>query len=259
MRCASGESVDVCMRLLASGDSTMGVAGAARPGTPASLMDVADLELARAWVMAGWALALPMLAVAAWRADWSRAFENEPVHGFLGALAAMVVLWSIRGHVGGVFAFHLLGSAALALAAGAWRALAGGAVAVGLVTLLRGAPPENAAWIWLTLVALPVAVSAAVLAATERWLPPNLFIYVFAASFGGAALSMLAGGLAGFAVGVLAAGLAADVVFGEYAPFLIYLAFGEATLTGMLITLAVVYRPQWVATFDDRRYLSRDR
>jgi uncharacterized membrane protein len=28
-------------------------------------------------------------------------------------------------------------------------------------------------------------------------------------------------------------------------------------LTGMLLTLAVVYRPQWVATFDDRRYLHR--
>jgi uncharacterized membrane protein len=33
------------------------------------------------------------------------------------------------------------------------------------------------------------------------------------------------------------------------------LGVGVATLTGMLITLLVVYRPSWVATFDDRRYL----
>ena len=45
------------------------------------------------------------------------------------------------------------------------------------------------------------------------------------------------------------------MVFGEYTPYLVYLAFGEATLTGMLVTLAVVYRPQWVATFDDARYI----
>ena len=35
---------------------------------------------------------------------------------------------------------------------------------------------------------------------------------------------------------------------------LAYLALGEATLTGIALTLAVVYRPQWVATFDDARY-----
>jgi uncharacterized membrane protein len=35
------------------------------------------------------------------------------------------------------------------------------------------------------------------------------------------------------------------------------LAFGEATLTGMLMTLFVVYKPAWVGTFDDARYLRR--
>ena len=35
---------------------------------------------------------------------------------------------------------------------------------------------------------------------------------------------------------------------------LAYLALGEATLTGIALTLAVVYRPQWVATFDDAWY-----
>ena len=31
--------------------------------------------------------------------------------------------------------------------------------------------------------------------------------------------------------------------------------FPEAFVTGMLITIFVVYRPDWVATFDDERYL----
>ena len=47
----------------------------------------------------------------------------------------------------------------------------------------------------------------------------------------------------------------AAVLFGDYVPYLLYLAFAEGTLTGMVLTLAVVYRPQWVATFDDARYL----
>ena len=32
------------------------------------------------------------------------------------------------------------------------------------------------------------------------------------------------------------------------------MGFGEATLTGMLLTLLVVYRPAWVATFNDAHY-----
>jgi len=39
--------------------------------------------------------------------------------------------------------------------------------------------------------------------------------------------------------------------------YLVYLSFGEATISGMLMTLFVVYRPSWVATFDDSRYLQR--
>jgi len=35
------------------------------------------------------------------------------------------------------------------------------------------------------------------------------------------------------------------------------LAFGEATLTGMLLTLGVIYRPRWIATYDIDRYLPR--
>jgi uncharacterized circularly permuted ATP-grasp superfamily protein len=48
-----------------------------------------------------------------------------------------------------------------------------------------------------------------------------------------------------------------QIVFGEYVPYLVYLAFGEATVTGMALTLAVVYRPQWVATFDDADHRPR--
>ena len=48
----------------------------------------------------------------------------------------------------------------------------------------------------------------------------------------------------------------AGVMFGEYVPYLLFLAFGDGTLTGMALTLAVVYRPQWVATFDDAFYIA---
>jgi uncharacterized membrane protein len=219
-------------------------------------MDLSDLPLPVAWRLAGWALALPMLAAAAWRGDWSRGGENEPVHVFLGTLAALVALWSLRATAADV-AFHLLGTAGLALATGLPRALVGGAVVVAATTLLRDAPWANAALVWLTLVALPAMVVTLVLKATHRWLPPNFFVYVFGAAFAGSAVALAAGGLAGATLALAAGGRPAEAGVGDIAPVLLSLAFGEGTLTGMLVTLAVVYRPQWVATFDDRRYLGR--
>jgi uncharacterized membrane protein len=42
----------------------------------------------------------------------------------------------------------------------------------------------------------------------------------------------------------------------NYLPYYILMGWSEAISTGMAITLMVVYRPEWVATFDDRRYLN---
>lgn len=221
-------------------------------------MDIADLLMPGTWRLAGYALAVPLLLVALRRARLARLFDSEQSHLFLGIVFFLTVLWNLRGQVGSSIAFHLLGTAALTLAVRAPLALVGGAIVVALVTVVRGALWANAAWVWLSLVALPAAVVSALLAVVERWLPPNFFIYVFAVAFGGGALALAGGGLAGAVLAVHAAGQPADLVYGEFLPFLIYLAFAEGTLTGMLLTLAVVYRPAWVATFDDRRYL-RDR
>jgi uncharacterized membrane protein len=38
-------------------------------------------------------------------------------------------------------------------------------------------------------------------------------------------------------------------------PFYFLMDWAEAFATGMMVTLMVVYRPEWVATFDDARYL----
>jgi len=235
-----------------------GSAGAAVAPPPpgARPMDVADLPLPHAWTIAGWVVAVPLLAWAVLRGDWTRFRESAPTHAFLGAVFALTVLWSVRGKVGGDFAFHLLGSAGLALAAGVPRALAGGALVVAATTLIRDAPLANAALVWLTMVALPAGVARGFLAAVERMFPPNFFVYVFAGCFLGGALALGSGALAGTAIAVLGGGSAAEVMFGERAPFLLYLAFGEGTITGMILTLLVVYRPEWVATFDDRRYLT---
>lgn len=46
-----------------------------------------------------------------------------------------------------------------------------------------------------------------------------------------------------------------DYLLEEYLPYFFLISFSEAFITGMLITMMVIYKPEWVATFDDRRYL----
>ena len=188
-------------------------------------------------------------------APWTRFGESEPVHVWYGTIFALVVLWNVQATVGEGFTFHLLGVAAFTLLAGPALALVGGAVAVVVLIAVRGGLWQSAGLAFVTMVAVPVATAWLVHRVAERRLPPNFFIYVFVAAFFGAALSLAAAGIAGAAALTAGAGRPADLVFGEYVPYLLYLAFGEATLTGMVLTLAVVYRPQWVATFDDARYL----
>jgi uncharacterized membrane protein len=104
--------------------------------------------------------------------------------------------------------------------------------------------------------ALPALVSHVVRRAAEARLPANFFIYVFVVGFLGGGLAMLAtvaAVAASFALAAPSAGPQSDA----WTALALMLAFAEATLTGMLITLFVVYKPGWVGTFDDARYLRR--
>jgi uncharacterized membrane protein len=218
-------------------------------------MDLSAVPLAGTLTAAAWVVALPLLAGALIKAPWARFASSEAAHVWYGTIVALTLLWHVRAALGEGFAFHLLGAAAFALLSGGPLAMVGGAVVVALTMLTRDVPVANAALVWLIEIALPVGVVLSVLSIGERRLPPNFFVYIFVAAFFGAALAFSAAGLAGAAALVGGAGMPADIVFGEYVPYLLYLAFAEATLTGMVVTLAVVYRPRWVATFDDRRYL----
>jgi len=220
-------------------------------------MDAAVVALPAGWAAGTLLLASAILAHAAWRAPWGRFAESEAAHVWYGSIFALVLLWSVRAVVADVVVIHLLGTAGFALASGGPLALIGGACVVAIVTLVQGTPLANAPLVFLLSVALPVAVALAFLRATQRHLPPNFFVYVFAGAFLGPALAYGASGLAGAGVLVLTGSAAADVVLGDYVPYLLNLAFAEATLTGMVLTLLVVYRPNWVATFDDGRYLDR--
>jgi len=218
-------------------------------------MDLPHGLPASAYVVA-WLVLAPVLAWALLRGAWSHLGVNEQSHVFLGALVAISLLWTIGGRVGPVIHFHLLGATILYLMFGLPLAIVGMTL-VAVATNVAG----SGDWIAIAgraLVAgvLPVLVSHLVLRAAETRLPANFFVYVFVAGFLGGALAML--GTAVAVAGAIAiAQSAGDPPGDAWTVIALLLAFAEATLTGMLITLFAVYKPAWVGTFRDEIYLKR--
>jgi uncharacterized membrane protein len=171
----------------------------------------------------------------------------QRLHRLSIASALVAALWGLRTGLPQGMGLHFLGAAGLYLLFGAPRALLGLALAAPLAALLGGAPLGDLPWSWLADGALPVAVVWAIHRAMLRTAPVNPFFYVFGVAFAGAGLSMIAS-------------LALHRLAGaEVEPFValgLMMGFGEAFLTGMLVTILVVYRRDWVVTFDDARWLA---
>jgi uncharacterized membrane protein len=219
-------------------------------------MDLISVAFPLAWQWGALALLIPLLAWALFTAPWRRFDSSESVHVWYGAILATTLLWGVKASVGTAFTFHLLGVSIMTLLVGARLALLGVAVVVAVVIVLRDGFWANYALNVLAMGAVPVSITMALLRAAERYFPPNLFVYFFVVAFFGSGLAMAGSGLVALAASILGAGQPLTVL-DEYMPYLLYLAFGEATVSGMLMTLIVVYRPSWVATFDDARYLQR--
>jgi len=196
-----------------------------------------------------------VLFAAAYRAPWRTLKDESQLHVFLGSCVLLMPLWLIKTPILPGLEYHYLGATLMTLMFG-WRFAIIGMSVVLAAAVLNG----NLDWAGyplntLILGGVPVAASHAVLRAVERWLPPNYFIYVFAAAYGGAALAVMGAVLAAVALlwlgGVYSFGQLAD----KYFPLVVLLMVPEAFITGIVIALLVAFRPHWVSTFDDNRYL----
>lgn len=210
------------------------------------------------WYWLAHALFAAIALGAAARAPWSRLASNAQSHLWLGSCVALTVVWSIHPSLLRGVDFHLLGATALTLMFGPQLAILCLSLVIAASAFAGHLPWEAFSVNALLLAVFPVAVSHLTLRLAERLLPRNFFIYVFVVAFFGAALAMSASGLA--TAGLVAVFGAPDTAHmaEQFLPYCFLLGFAEATLTGMVITLMVVYRPHWVGTFDDAHYLQRN-
>jgi uncharacterized membrane protein len=200
-------------------------------------------------------LALGVMAGVLWRVPW-RQLSPVALNAWMGASVLVLTLWALRGAVAGGLSIHLLGVAILTLLMGPRLALLAVALLVFSSSLAGHGELTALGLNWLVSGLVPVTVVSLMLRLTQRYLPANFFIYLFLNAFLAGGLSLVAASLAGFAL-LLAfgSGLPGAQLIDAF-PFYLLLSWSEAFVTGLILAILIVYRPLWVASFDDARYLS---
>ena len=218
-------------------------------------MNFPDDLFPTAWSLAAWLPVLVAWGLSAKRVAWRRLADSAQLHVLAGTVVVLALLWSMQAGVQPGLNFHLVGATVMVLAFGPYLALLGLTLVLAAVTFNGAAAWSGFALNVLVMAIVPVLVAHGIFRAADRYLPNHLFVYLFVPAFLGAALAVLAIGATAtlflFAAGVYGG----DYLMSEYLPYFLLLAFSEAWISGMAMTLMVVYRPEWVATFDDRRYL----
>lgn len=220
-------------------------------------MHIPDNLLPPELLAAAHILWLLILGVAVWRLRWEQLRASREQNVFLGAVVALLLLWSLNAGVTPGLGFHFLGVTVFTLMFGWALGIIGVSLASVGVVLNGDSGLQALSLNALVLGVLPVSVSYGIYYLVDRYLPHHVFIYIFLCSFFGA---IIAASVAVFAiVGIMAGTNTYSLarIAGEYLPFLPLYLLPEGMLNGILTTAFIGVCPRWLKTFDDESYLQR--
>ncbi|MCC4286801.1 MULTISPECIES: energy-coupling factor ABC transporter permease [Halomonadaceae] len=214
-------------------------------------------------VLAPWALVMTWLlslGVIVWclcLRPWRPLLEDTALqHRWMAATLAVMLMWQLRAQAVDWLTLHLVFTVLMTLVFKMPLALISNVmVNVAMVAIGRNDWSLMGANVLVTGI-VPATVTGFVWRIVDRRLPDNLMVFLFACGFFGTALATLGGGLSTVAL-IIVAGTDPEAVYlaQEYARFLPLLMPSEAFITGMLLSILLVYHPSWVATFNDHRYI----
>lgn len=190
---------------------------------------------------------------AAWFRPWSTLRQVSLRSPWLAALALLPWLWGLQRWVPGGLDLQLSGACLLVLAFGWPLAVLTLLPIAALGGWIAGASALHtltaAAWNGI----VPATLALAIGIAMRRWLPRHLFVYILGRGFLATAIAVAAAGSLQAVWQPLPPGVEiATLLTGRW-----LIAWSEAFMTGMLTAIFVAFRPEWLFTYSDRRYLPR--
>lgn len=210
------------------------------------------------WLVSVYLLFAVVLALAIYHAPWYHLREADSLNAFLGAIIGIATIWTLKAGFADGLDIHLLGAALLTL-------MFGWAFAILSLLMIWGAHTYLFDGSWLALPVnvlvvgvVPVLISYTIHRLADRYLPNNYFVYIFVGAFFGAAIAIAASVFTSSLLHWLSGTYTWEFVWINYTRYVPMMMLPEAFLTGGLMTLFVVYRPQWVSSFDDSRYLDNN-
>lgn len=219
-------------------------------------MDLPDTLLGEGWCWAAWAVWLPLFVRSVRKAPWRRLKDSEQLNVWLGMVVLLTLIWSLKAGVKPGLAFHLLGATVFTLSFGPNLAFVGLSLVTAGITLNGAAGIFAYAANALLLGGVGVLLSQALFRLLSSLLPEHVFVYIFVNGFLNSALTIVGVGFVASAFLALTGVYDWDYLVSEYFPYFLLLGFSEAWLSGMAVTFFVLYRPGWLGTFDDSRYLA---
>ncbi|MBX3642023.1 MAG: hypothetical protein KF720_03020 [Rubrivivax sp.] len=204
-------------------------------------------------------LALAAAVLAAPFRPWQALRRRELRHPWLASLVLLPWLWSTAAHLPGGLPLQLSMASLTVLMLGwplaCWSWLLAALAAAWLAQPAVAADPGAWASLAGTLAwwngVLPGTLALGLGLATRRWLPAHPMVYILARGFAATLAAMAVTGVLWVATQPLPPGAeAGSLMLGRW-----LIAWGDAVATGMLTAIFVAYRPAWLLTWSDRRYL----
>ena len=204
------------------------------------------------------AVAAAVVLVAVISAPWRVWLEDrERQWVWLSSLGLLLGIWSMKAGITPGLSLHFLLVTALTLMNGWQLAVIGAALVLVVLGLVGQAAWGSFGANLLCIGIVPALFTAWLHELVHAKLPHNYFIYFFVTVFAGSALAFNIAGLVRLGLLAASGSLEAAHVGAEYLAVLPFMSFGEAFANGIVMAMAVVYRPKWVMSFDDRLYLDR--
>ena len=197
-----------------------------------------------------------ILLFAAIKVEFKQLLNNKPgQHVYFGAMVMLLLLWGLKAGVSPGLGFHHLGETLFTLMFG-WPLAVFGLATILLASVLL----QHNELIGLGVngclsIVIPVLTSCAVLKLSQKYLPDNFFVYIFVVAFFGAGLAVAVSRLSSIVLLGLVNAYPETKLIEESLLYTPLFMFPEMFITGMLISVFVVYKPEWVITFDDKRYI----